>query len=92
MNILWSLNHFLLRHSIIKSRIMLTKNGRAYSVYSLNTETSQFLTHALKTLNITGGVSNFSGKSLRSRFVMCWHMHETHIKVHFRDILQLYIL
>ena len=35
MNILWSLNHFLLRHSIIKSRIILTKNGKGYSVYSL---------------------------------------------------------
>ena len=31
-------------------------------------------------------VSNFSAKSLRRRFVMWWHMHETQILVHFRDI------
>ena len=35
---------------------------------------------------ILPGVSNFSAESLRRRFVMWWHMHETQILVHFRDI------
>ena len=36
---------------------------------------------------ILPGVSNFSAESLRRRFVMWWHMHETQILVHFRTTM-----
>ena len=41
----------------------------------------------LTTYHLIRGVSNFSARSLRRRFVMWWHMHETQILVHFRAIL-----